>query len=111
MTTADRRGPMDAELNPAQRLHALGQSLWLDSSNRVMLRSGALARYVRELAVTGLTSNPTILGHAMAAGSDYDSSLARQVSEGVTDPRNSYTRWPWRIWPRQRRCSGRSGSA
>ena len=66
---------MDAEMNPAQRLHALGQSLWLDSINRVMLRTGALARYVRDLAVTGLTSNPTILGHAMAAGSDYDRSL------------------------------------
>ena len=60
---------MGAELNPAQRLHSLGQSLWLDSINRVMLRTGTLARYVRELAVTGLTSNPTILGHAMAAGS------------------------------------------
>ena len=56
---------MGAELNPAQQLHALGQSLWLDSINRVMLRTGALARYVRELAVTGLTSNPTILGHGM----------------------------------------------
>ncbi len=54
---------MDAELNPAQRLHVLGQSLWLDSINRAMLRTGALARYVRDLAVTGLTSNPTILGH------------------------------------------------
>ena len=75
---------MEAELNPAQRLHALGQSLWLDSINRVMLRTGALARYVRDLAVTGLTSNPTILGHAMAAGSDYDSSLARLAGEGVT---------------------------
>jgi transaldolase len=75
---------MEAELNPAQRLHALGQSLWLDSINRVMLRTGALARYVRELAVTGLTSNPTILGHAMAAGSDYDGSLARAAGEGVT---------------------------
>ena len=76
---------METELNPARRLHALGQSLWLDSINRVMLRSGALARYVSELAVTGLTSNPTILGHAMAAGPDYDSSLTRLVSEGVTD--------------------------
>ena len=75
---------MGAELNPAQRLHALGQSLWLDSINRVMLRTGELARYVRELAVTGLTSNPTILGHAMAAGSDYDRSLARLAGEGVT---------------------------
>jgi transaldolase len=77
--------PMGAELNPAQRLHALGQSLWLDSISRLMLRSGALARYVSELAVTGLTSNPTILGHAMAAGSDYDHSLARLVDAGVTD--------------------------
>ena len=75
---------MGAELNPAQRLHSLGQSLWLDSINRVMLRTGALARYVRDLAVTGLTSNPTILGHAMAAGSDYDRSLARLSGEGVT---------------------------
>ena len=82
---ADREVGMDAELNPAQRLHALGQSLWLDSINRVMLRTGALARYVRDLAVTGLTSNPTILGHAMAAGSDYDSSLARLAGDGVTD--------------------------
>ena len=73
---------MGAELNPAQRLHAFGQSLWLDSINRVMLGTGALARYVRELAVTGLTSNPTILGHAMAAGSDYDSSLARLAEIG-----------------------------
>ena len=79
---------MGAEPNPAQRLHALGQSLWLDSINRVMLRTGALARYVRELAVTGLTSNPTILGHAMAAGSDYDSSLARLVGAGVSDPQD-----------------------
>jgi transaldolase len=75
---------MGAELNPAQRLHAAGQSLWLDSINRVMLRTGALARYVRDLAVTGLTSNPTILGHAMAAGSDYDRSLTRLAGEGVT---------------------------
>ena len=75
---------MGAELNPAQRLHSLGQSLWLDSINRFMLRNGTLARYVRELAVTGLTSNPTILGHAMAAGSGYDRSLARLSGEGVT---------------------------
>jgi transaldolase len=75
---------MGAGLNPAQRLHALGQSLWLDSISRVMLRTGALARYVRELAVTGLTSNPTILGHAMAAGSGYDRSLARLAGGGVT---------------------------
>ena len=36
---------MRAELNPAQRLHSLGQSLWLDSINRVMLRTGALVAF------------------------------------------------------------------
>ena len=76
-------------MNPARRLHEeLGQSLWLDSINRVMLRSGSLARYVNELAVTGLTSNPTILGHAMAASADYDDSLVRLVKEGVTGPQD-----------------------
>src|ERR1700749_530389 len=84
MTPANQGGQMRTEAHPAQRLHTLGQSLWLDSINRVMLRTGALARYVRDLAVTGLTSNPTILGHAMAAGSGYDRSLARLAGEGVT---------------------------
>ena len=74
--------------NAAQGLHAVGQSLWLDSINRVMLRSGALARYVRDLGVTGLTSNPTILGHAMAARSDYDGSLRAWLDDGVTEPQD-----------------------
>src|SRR5579875_3269213 len=73
-------------MNAAQALHAAGQSLWLDSINRTMLRRGDLARYVSEMALTGLTSNPTILGHAMAAGNDYDASLEALIGAGVTDP-------------------------
>ena len=75
-------------MNVAQQLHDAGQSLWLDSINRAMLRSGALGRYVAELAVTGLTSNPTILGHAMAASHDYDESLRDRVTDGVVDPQD-----------------------
>jgi transaldolase len=74
--------------SPARALHEAGQSLWLDSINRVMLRSGDLARYVHEMAVTGLTSNPTILGHAMAASHDYDSSLRAWLAKGVSDPQD-----------------------
>jgi len=74
--------------NAAQGLHGVGQSLWLDSINRTMLRSGALARYVGELAVTGLTSNPTILGHAMAASGDYDASLRAWLDQGVAEPQD-----------------------
>jgi transaldolase len=73
-------------MNPAQELHQAGQSIWLDSINRKMLTAGTLKRYIEELAVTGLTSNPTILGHAMAASSDYDDSLRRQLESGVRDP-------------------------
>ncbi len=73
-------------MNPAQELHRAGQSIWLDSINRKMLTEGTLARYIDELAVTGLTSNPTILGHAMAASTDYDDSLRRHLATGVRDP-------------------------
>jgi transaldolase len=73
-------------MNPAQQLHAAGQSLWLDSINRQMLTSGTLAHYIADLAVTGLTSNPTILGHAMAASADYDDSLRRHLDAGIRQP-------------------------
>jgi transaldolase len=72
-------------VNPAQQLHQAGQSLWLDSISRKMLAGGALVRYIDELAVTGLTSNPTILGHAMAASADYDEPLRRHLQAGVRD--------------------------
>lgn len=73
-------------MNPAQQLHAAGQSLWLDSISRRMLTAGTLARYIDDLAVTGLTSNPTILGHAMAASDDYDDTLRRGVARGIRQP-------------------------
>ena len=73
-------------VNPAQTLHEAGQSIWLDSINRKMLNEGTLARYIDQFSVTGLTSNPTILGHAMAASSDYDDSLRRHLQAGVRDP-------------------------
>lgn len=73
-------------MNPAQQLHADGQSLWLDSISRRMLTSGTLRRYTEELAVTGLTSNPTILGHAMAASHDYNDTLRRKVADGISLP-------------------------
>ena len=46
---------------------AAGQSIWLDDINRAMLESGSLERHIEDLAVSGFTSNPTILGRAMSA--------------------------------------------
>jgi len=52
-------------MKATQLLHNLGQSLWLDNITRDLLNSGTLQRYIDELSVTGLTSNPTIFDHAI----------------------------------------------
>ena len=68
-----------------RKLHDLGQSLWLDNLSRDLLTSGTLARYIADLSVTGLTSNPTIFEHAIGHGSAYDSAirdLARRGESG-----------------------------
>ncbi len=66
-------------------LHRLGQSLWLDNITRTLLRSGTLARYIQELSVTGLTSNPTIFDHAIGAGDSYDASIRALADAGLTE--------------------------
>ena len=73
--------PMNA---PTQALHALGQSLWLDQISHDLLRSGTLKRYIHELSITGLTSNPTIFEQAFA-GSAYDARIAALVAHGLAD--------------------------
>ena len=57
-------------------LHAAGQSLWLDYIDRTMLGNGDLARRIRDDALTGMTSNPTIFEKALAEGAAYDAQLA-----------------------------------
>lgn len=56
-------------------LNDLGQSLWLDNITRDLLQSGTLQRYIEELSVTGLTSNPTIFDHAIKNSSAYDGAI------------------------------------
>src|SRR5690348_17171286 len=55
----------DRAMSHDRQLHALGQSLWLDNISRRMLDDGTLARYVSDLSVTGLTSNPSIFEKAI----------------------------------------------
>ena len=64
------------------KLHDLGQSLWLDNITRGILDDGTLARYIRELSVTGLTSNPTIFDHAIKGGTSYDASIREKLAAG-----------------------------
>ncbi|HEY5942324.1 MAG TPA: transaldolase [Solirubrobacterales bacterium] len=63
-------------MKPTQRLHDLGQSLWLDNITRPMLREGVLEGYIRDLSVTGLTSNPSIFDKAISGGDAYNEQIA-----------------------------------
>jgi transaldolase len=65
-----------------RQLQDLGQSLWLDNITREMLTNGTLKRYIDDLSVTGLTSNPTIFDHAITHSSAYDEEIRRLVKRG-----------------------------
>ncbi len=71
-------------MKATQQLHNLGQSLWLDNITRDLLTSGTLKRYIDELSVSGLTSNPTIFDHAIKNSSAYDASIRKKLQEGKT---------------------------
>jgi transaldolase len=69
-------------MKPTQALHDLGQSLWLDNITRDLLARGTLGRYIGDLAITGLTSNPTIFDHAIRNADTYDEAIRRKRREG-----------------------------
>ena len=72
-------------MNPTRQLHELGQSLWLDNITRGLLNDGTLERYIRDLSVTGLTSNPTIFDHAIASSDLYDEAISAAATQGSTN--------------------------
>jgi transaldolase len=69
-------------MKATQLLHNLGQSIWLDNITRDLLNSGTLQRYINELSVTGLTSNPTIFDQAIKNSTAYDSAIRELLSQG-----------------------------
>src|ERR1700728_883060 len=70
-------------MNITKTLHDLGQSLWLDNITREILDNGTLRRYIDELSVTGLTSNPTIFDEAIGNTSAYDASIRQKAQAGL----------------------------
>lgn len=69
-------------MNATEQLHESGQSLWLDNITRELLTSGTLRRYIDELSVTGLTSNPTIFHKAIKDSSAYDDAIRKLAEQG-----------------------------
>jgi transaldolase len=77
-------------VNPTGALHDLGQSLWRDNITRDLLEEGTLKRYIEELSVTGLTSNPTIFDHAVTHSSSYDGEIRKLAASGLSDEAISF---------------------
>src|ERR1700726_4405556 len=71
-------------MKATQALHDLGQSLWLDNITRNLLSSGTLRRYIDELSVTGLTSNPTIFDHAIKNSNAYDAAIRSKTDAQIS---------------------------
>ena len=78
-------------MKATQQLHNLGQSLWLDNITRDLIESGTLRRYIEELSVTGLTSNPTIFDHAIKNSAAYDPDDPREGCSKGSAGRASYS--------------------
>ncbi len=69
-------------MKATELLHNLGQSIWLDNITREILDNGTLKRYIDDLSVTGLTSNPTIFNHAIENSSSYDAGIREKLNKG-----------------------------
>jgi transaldolase len=72
-------------MQATKQLSSAGQSIWLDNITRDLLSTGTLERYIRDLSVTGLTSNPTIFDRALTHGTSYDASLRARAPAGISN--------------------------
>jgi transaldolase len=104
----------------SHRLHQLretGVSIWLDTLSRDLLESGMLARLLRDLGVTGATSNPTIFAKAITGSARYDEQIAAAVEQGIEDPQEIFLalalddvrRAADLLWPAHRASAGADG--
>jgi transaldolase / glucose-6-phosphate isomerase len=79
-------------LNPLERLHDLGQAVWLDFLSRRFIAEGGLKKLIETDGLTGVTSNPSIFEKAIAGSTDYDSALKTAESDADSDVMSLYER-------------------
>src|SRR5919204_2651814 len=72
------------------KLSALGQSVWIDYLSRDLLETGELARMMKDDAIVGVTSNPTIFQKAISKGERYDEQLKEILDSGETDAKEIF---------------------
>ncbi len=81
----ERNTSEEGGTNPFYEMQELGQSVWYDNIRRSLIDSGQLARYLEQYAITGVTSNVTILERVISGSDDYDDALREAIEEGVDD--------------------------
>jgi transaldolase len=74
------------------KLSELGQSIWIDFLSRKMIQTGGLEDLMRDDAVVGVTSNPTIFQKAISEGDLYDEQI-RACLDDSDDPKEIF----WRL--------------
>jgi len=72
-------------MNPLEKLHSLGQSIWFDNIGRRLLKNGELAKMIDRGMIRGVTSNPSIFNNAISRSSDYDNALIPLSKNGATN--------------------------
>ena len=93
-------------MKATQKLHEMGQSLWLDNITRDLLTSGTLHRYIQEFSVTGLTSNPTIFDHAIENSHDTDDAIRRKLPGKASQGEALFFNWRSKTSGRPPICFG-----
>ncbi|MGD2080234.1 MAG: transaldolase [Nitrospirota bacterium] len=76
--------------NTIMELTRLGQSVWIDNLSRELVESGELERLIKEVGITGVTSNPTIFQKAVSGKDDYDESMGRLLGLNLSDPKELF---------------------
>jgi len=71
-------------MNPIEKLHNLGQSIWYDNIERRLLENGDLAKMIERGEIRGVTSNPSIFHNAIAKSNDYDVALVPLAKRGAS---------------------------
>jgi transaldolase len=79
-------------MNAIRTLTEREVSLWLDDLSRELIEDGRLAALTRDLAIAGVTSNPTIFARAIRDSDRYDDQLRSEMARGVTDPGELFLR-------------------
>jgi transketolase len=82
-------GPSEQASNPLFKLSEFGQSVWYDDITRDLVRGDGLQKLIKERAVVGITTNPSIFEKAMSEGESYDADL-RRLAEGGASPEEMF---------------------